>query len=105
MFLLLTPAPSGRRFSRSVPTLLLSMDPNRSCLHVQDYLSAGLSSVVSETSEINAQLESRAKTLRSLFSTKDVLPENQEVKNTNAHMLAARYYRASVLTSPGAASS
>ncbi|CAN0140460.1 unnamed protein product, partial [Hapterophycus canaliculatus] len=46
--------------------------------YVQDYLSAGLSSVVSETTEINAQLESRAKTLRSLFSTKDVLPENQE---------------------------
>ncbi|CAM9303051.1 unnamed protein product [Pylaiella littoralis] len=46
--------------------------------HFQDYLSAGLSSVVSETAEINAQLDKRANTLRSLFSTKDVLGENQE---------------------------
>ncbi|CAM9822143.1 unnamed protein product [Ectocarpus sp. 6 AP-2014] len=46
--------------------------------HFQDYLSAGLSSVVSETADINTQLDKRAQTLRSLFSTKDVLPENQE---------------------------
>lgn len=46
----------------------------------QDYLSAGLQNVVSETAEINGQLDKRAKTLRSLYTTKDVLPENQEVK-------------------------
>jgi len=46
---------------------------------VQDYLAAGLQSVVSETGDINTQLDKRAQTLRSLFSTKDVLPENQEV--------------------------
>eukprot|EP00904_Undaria_pinnatifida_P013157 jgi/Undpi1/8972/HiC_scaffold_26.g11433.m1 len=44
----------------------------------QDYLAAGLQSVVSETGDINTQLDKRAQTLRSLFSTKDVLPENQE---------------------------
>lgn len=44
----------------------------------QDYLSAGLQSVVAETTDINTQLDKRAKTLRSLFSTKDVLPENKE---------------------------
>eukprot|EP00752_Nemacystus_decipiens_P001779 g1719.t1 len=46
--------------------------------HFQDYLSAGLQNVVSETADINSQLDKRAKTLRSLYTTKDVLPENQE---------------------------
>lgn len=44
----------------------------------QDYLAAGLQSVVSATADINTQLDKRAQTLRSLFSTKDVLPENHE---------------------------
>lgn len=35
---------------------------------------------MSETADINTQLDKRAKTLRSLYTTKDVLPENQEVK-------------------------
>lgn len=35
---------------------------------------------MSETGDINTQLDKRAQTLRSLFSTKDVLPENQEVR-------------------------
>lgn len=46
---------------------------------VQDYLASGLQSVVTATNEINLQLEKRAQTLRSLFSTKEVLPENHEV--------------------------
>lgn len=45
----------------------------------QDYLASGLQSVVTATNEINLQLEKRAQTLRSLFSTKEVLPENHEV--------------------------
>ncbi|CAN0151922.1 unnamed protein product, partial [Laminaria digitata] len=49
-----------------------------SCHRASDYLAAGLQSVVSETGDINMQLDKRAQTLRSLFSTKDVLPENQE---------------------------
>lgn len=36
---------------------------------------------MSETAEINTQLDKRAMTLRSLYTTKDVLPENQEVSN------------------------
>lgn len=44
----------------------------------QDYLASGMQSVVSATGEINLQLEKRAQTLRSLFSTKEVLPENYE---------------------------
>lgn len=46
---------------------------------VQDYLASGLQSVVTATNEIDLQLEKRAQTLRSLFSTKEVLPENHEV--------------------------
>lgn len=61
------------------PTLMRRSIVFGSAWQSQDYLSAGLSSVVAETAEINAQLDKRAKTLRSLFSTKDVLPENQEV--------------------------
>ena len=45
----------------------------------QEYLASVLQSVVSATGEVNAQLEKRADMLRSLFSTKDVLPGNYEV--------------------------
>ncbi|CAM9137682.1 unnamed protein product [Ascophyllum nodosum] len=44
----------------------------------EEYLASVLQSVVSATGEVNAQLEKRADMLRSLFSTKDVLPGNYE---------------------------
>lgn len=45
----------------------------------QEYLASGLQSVVTAMADINTQLDKRAETLRSLFTTKDVLPANHEV--------------------------
>ncbi|CAM9717945.1 unnamed protein product, partial [Discosporangium mesarthrocarpum] len=44
----------------------------------QDYLTSGLQSVVAATTDVNTQLDKRAQTLRSLFTTKDLLPSNYE---------------------------